>query len=190
MARKINNPGIGTGHGLRPLKDLVCRDCGSDYQAKRSDSFRCPDCRKTNGKQRSATYEAKRAPCVDCGKPRSIGRERCRTCAAIKRNADYGPNNYKGGRVKAGDYIAIRLQRGKAKYTLEHIAVWEAANGPLPKAWNVHHLNGIKHDNRLVNLLGLPNHEHHSHPHKAVKPYEARILELETRLRTAGLPID
>lgn len=92
--------------------------------------------------------------------------------------------------VKAGDYTAIRRQRGKSPYTLSHIAVWEDANGPLPRAWNVHHLNGVKSDNRLENLVGLPNHEHHSRPHLAVKPYEARIRALEERLQAAGLPID
>jgi len=43
----------------------------------------------------------------------------------------------------------------------EHLAVWEEANGRrLPDGWVIHHLNGIKTDNRLRNLSALPNMKH------------------------------
>jgi hypothetical protein len=65
-------------------------------------------------------------------------------------------------------------------YRAEHILVWEEAHGkPLPKGWVVHHLNGIKDDNRPENLLALSRGAHHKHPFPSIEPYQARIRELE-----------
>lgn len=41
-----------------------------------------------------------------------------------------------------------------------HRAVWEEANGPIPKGYHVHHVNGNKADNRLENLELLSHGEH------------------------------
>ena len=79
-------------------------------------------------------------------------------------------------------YVAIRLPRGKAAYTLEHIAVWEATHGPLPRSWVVHHLNGLKADNRPENLAGMARNLHHTAPRQALVPYEERIRLLEDRI--------
>lgn len=43
---------------------------------------------------------------------------------------------------------------------LEHRYIWEQANGVMPKGWVIHHLNGIKTDNRLENLLAVPREKH------------------------------
>ena len=42
----------------------------------------------------------------------------------------------------------IKLSNGK----WEHRAVWEEANGDIPKGMQIHHINGKKNDNRLENL--------------------------------------
>jgi len=34
-------------------------------------------------------------------------------------------------------------------YEYEHRLVWEKHNGPLPSDWIVHHLNGVRTDNRI-----------------------------------------
>lgn len=60
--------------------------------------------------------------------------------------------------------------------------VWEKANGPLPRNWVVHHLNGIKTDNSVENLVAMPRQYHHSHPRQAIEAYEKRIRELERLL--------
>lgn len=49
-----------------------------------------------------------------------------------------------------------------------HRLVWEHVNGPIPEGLEVDHINGVKHDNRIVNLRlvtrgqNLQN-QHHCH---------------------------
>ena len=64
-------------------------------------------------------------------------------------------------------------------YVSEHILVWEQVHGkPLPIGWIIHHLNGIKHDNRPGNLIGLPNKKHYL----VLQAKAKRIQELEAML--------
>ena len=68
------------------------------------------------------------------------------------------------------------------KHQEEHRIVWAEANGPIPEGYVIHHMNGVKHDNRLENLLAVPRNQHHSEPHKVIALYEARIKSLEEQL--------
>jgi len=45
---------------------------------------------------------------------------------------------------------------------LQHRVVWELANGPIPKGFHVHHINGVRDDNRIENLSLLPAAVHNS----------------------------
>lgn len=89
---------------------------------------------------------------------------------------------WKGGRQLCKGYIRILCpehHRAVKGYVLEHIVVWEQAHGEeLPDGWVVHHLNGIKDDNRPENLLALPTSRHDNF----IPALKARIRELETQL--------
>ena len=69
----------------------------------------------------------------------------------------------------------------KRGYVKEHVLVWEEAHGQLlPEGWVIHHLNGLKNDNRPENLAGMPNGNHCSG--LVNEALRKRIVELEAKL--------
>jgi len=114
-----------------------------------------------------------------CGIPRRTISEASKLAFEIGRKG-------KGGRhqSKRDGYVSIsnpeHPKADKQGYVLEHILVWEKANNkPLPKGWIVHHLNGIKSDNRPENLLGMPRKDHNSQ--LQLNALQKRIRDLETK---------
>jgi len=100
---------------------------------------------------------------------------------------------YNGYRTyEVGGYIRVynpaHYRSGVNGYVLEHILVWEDTHKKrLPNNWVIHHLNGIKNDNRPVNLVALPDKKHRrllSEKAKRIRFLELRILELEKALTT------
>jgi hypothetical protein len=97
--------------------------------------------------------------------------------------------HWKGGRKHCKDgYVDViypkdyPFERNHRTYIREHILIWELAhNQKMPKGWNIHHLNGIKDDNRIENLLGLPAKEHGERG--MGKHYKKRIVDLEKRIK-------
>lgn len=49
----------------------------------------------------------------------------------------------------------IRISRNN-KVHLLHRWIWEQIFGPIPKGWEIDHINGIRTDNRLDNLRCVP----------------------------------
>jgi hypothetical protein len=70
----------------------------------------------------------------------------------------------------------------KSGHVFEHILVWERSHGPLLQGWHVHHMNGIKDDNRLENLMALSPRSHREHHARTVDLLRARIRKLEREL--------
>jgi len=100
------------------------------------------------------------------------------------KNRPRGANHHKwnGGKRTNNGYILI-LKPGHPRadpsgYVREHLVVWEENHGkPVPMGWVIHHLNGIRKDNRPENLLAVSRgkHEHQTF----VKTLQTRIRELE-----------
>jgi len=88
------------------------------------------------------------------------------------------------GKVFYGGYVYIYMPQhpkaNKKGRVPEHILVWEEANGrPLPEGFIIHHLNGVKSDNRPENLMAIPRGKHHSY--LVMQALQSRIRQLEER---------
>jgi predicted RNA-binding Zn-ribbon protein involved in translation (DUF1610 family) len=162
-----------------------CLDCGRIIHRR---STRCADCAHKARKTVEPKY------CMDCGKPISgWTAKRCPKCNRVyllsigrmKPNPNRGKehHNWKGGVIRSSGYVFIHKpdhpRANRDGYVREHILVWEETHDkPLPKGWIVHHLNGVKSDNRPQNLLGLPNRKHYL----VLQAKAKRIQELEALL--------
>ena len=135
-------------------------------------------------KRQRARQAALKHPCPTCGVPISASAKYCRKHSPHHPKGEKNPN-WKGGRTKGGGgYIKVlKPEHPRADkrdgYVAEHILVWEEAHGKLlPDGWVVHHLNGIKDDNRPSNLVALPNMKHNL----VLQAKTKRIQELEAKL--------
>lgn len=110
----------------------------------------------------------------------------CNHCAMTMAKAEKA-SNWRGGRkISTGGYVQIYhpgphhrgVKQGHSVYVLEHILVWEEAHRkPLPNGWVIHHLNGIKTDNRTENLVAIKPKNHGGWTY--TQALQARIRELE-----------
>ena len=173
---------------------LLCQRCGEAFEAKRSDALWCPKCQIIKAKERQSLYEThKRDKCPKCGTSIVRRAKLCHLCDNKSRSQKYAGEhnpNWRNGWTRTRGYKYIRVKKPGEKghpYQAEHRLVWQGEHGPLPKGWVVHHLNGIKDDNRPENLLALPKSEHHRHPYKAIQAYQERIRQLEAQLRESQL---
>lgn len=120
-----------------------------------------------------------------------------------KQNISKGLLNYykdkKTGTKNSAGYREIRVNN---KTVYEHRYVWEQYNGKMPKGFHIHHINGIKDDNRIENLELICGKEH-SKIHainrhfgknrKGVSPINKTNKEKINKiinLRTKGLKLD
>ena len=175
---------------LREARSPVrCVVCDTEFLAKRSDAKTCsPACKKLEANRHAREAERRsKGECIDCGVAIARRSVRCAACAAkhlVDTGVRRGENNYawKGGKSKdqfgyVHVLVAPEARKGH-RYQPEHRLVWEAANGPLPKGYIVHHINGIKDDNRLENLVAASRADH-TKGDKRIEHLEAEILRLK-----------
>ncbi len=158
-----------------------CQLCGKGFEAKRRDAKYCSKCQTIKHREYGRKCDAKRkwqGKCSDCGKPISRKSGRCRVCS---RKGELN-NFWKGGRWKSiSGYIYVyspNHPRVNSRYVAEHRLVWEKAHGQLlPDGWLVHHLNGIKDDNRPENLVALQPNGHSTRTFVQILQEHIRKLE-------------
>jgi len=120
--------------------------------------------------------------CTDCGRAIVNDAHYCFKCSP-KHNPSGSQSKIWKGVQKAKGYILVykpeHPRANKFGYVSEHIVNWEIANNkPLPSGWIIHHLNGIKDDNRSCNLASMPNKKHYlvlSAKAKRIQQLEALI---------------
>lgn len=97
-------------------------------------------------------------------------------------------SSWKGERKVKGYIYSYRPEHSRAKrqnqrltgYVPQHILVWEEVhNKALPAGWVVHHLNGIRNDNRPSNLVALTSRKHNM----LIGEFKKRIRQLEIENR-------
>ena len=106
------------------------------------------------------------------------------------RKGEKAPNWNGGMRTTKAGYRQILCpghQRADSSgYVMEHILVWERATGiSVPKYCCIHHLNGIKDDNRIENLCMMEHTAHTVFHHtgaKRSKETRKRISERKKKL--------
>lgn len=137
--------------------------------------------------------------CIDCGKARWVElkkgipkSKRCLLCAqtdpvyrARMSEMQIGEkgHNWRGGKVKSDGYISIWLSHNdyfypmanSLGYVLEHRLVMAKHLRRNLQSWKiVHHLNGIKDDNKIENLALVTAREH---------PTDTFIKQLQNRIK-------
>jgi len=147
------------------------------------------------------------ASCPDCGAERWVdtkGFERlCRTCAnknlSLRQRGENSPR-WRGGRRKnKGGYVLLRYDpcgpfasMCSSNYILEHrLVIAQYLGRSLLPNEHIHHINGVKQDNRLENLKLVSSQKEHFNAvleenkqlREQVKKLELKVKKLEAEER-------
>lgn len=112
----------------------------------------------------------------------------CKSCRNTKYNKEHSgikSHNWKGGRTyNLKGYVKVICPNGHKPlqdgYILEHRLAWELSHGKqVPDGYAIHHLNGIKDDNRSENLIAISKPNHTRKEMGEVYKKRTRVLEKE-----------
>ncbi len=67
-----------------------------------------------------------------------------------KEGVIYGRHGKPLGRIYSDGYV--RVSTGETLHQYAHRIIWSAVHGEIGEGFQIDHLNGIKHDNRILNL--------------------------------------
>lgn len=125
------------------MRNTICNEC----QRELPQSFRGLVCRTCKPQSKHNT--------CDCGASISYRSKKCRSCNAASRTRENHPL-WRGGRnTTSKGYILVKdsTTTKNSGYSREHVLVMEQHIGrKLLPGETVHHINGIRNDNRLENL--------------------------------------
>lgn len=120
--------------------------------------------RKYNAARREKQIGRRRGekhPCVDCGKPVTKMATRCHSCCKKGKRHP----NWKGGRTMNNGYVCVYCPGHPYAFgghVFEHRLVMEDSLGRiLLPTEEVHHINSIKTDNRIENLMRFDSKSNH-----------------------------
>lgn len=69
-----------------------------------------------------------------------------------------------------------------------HQYVWEKENGPTPKGWEVHHIDGDTDNNDISNLQAMPRSEHKAIHAERLRNDPARLEKMRINLELNARP--
>ena len=106
-----------------------------------------------------------------------------------KANSGEKCNFWNGGKKTSSSGYRLILKPGhhradRGGYVLEHILVFEEATGIIvPDGCCIHHLNGIKDDNRIENLCMMTHGAHTVMHHKGAKRADETKRKISERMK-------
>lgn len=72
------------------------------------------------------------------------------------------------GSINGWGYVQLQVSRRHRTYgqILAHRLIWEYEHGRIPDGFQINHRNGVKNDNRLVNLDQVTQSENNRHAYR------------------------